>query len=59
VAIIEPGKAPVYKTYGLANIARGTPIAILLGHIGVERLFADAGSLGSVKQIDIALPSAT
>jgi len=25
VAIIEPGKAPVYKTYGLANIARGTP----------------------------------
>jgi CubicO group peptidase (beta-lactamase class C family) len=27
VAIIEPGKAPVYKTYGLANIARGTPIA--------------------------------
>jgi CubicO group peptidase (beta-lactamase class C family) len=26
VAIIEPGKAPVYKAYGLANLAQGTPI---------------------------------
>jgi hypothetical protein len=27
----------------------------LLGHVGVERLFADSGSLGSLEQIDIAL----
>ncbi len=26
VAVIEPGKATLYKTYGLANLARGTPI---------------------------------
>ena len=44
----------VHFEAGLGGFHGGIGL-FLLGHIGVELCFADAGSLGSVEQIEIAL----